>query len=283
MKKTVIKIHKAVYSPISDLITWRAIPSPTIEYLDPFLFLNHHGPQVYGPNNRGLPFGPHPHRGFETLTFILSGDISHKDSAHGENVIKAGGIQWMTAGRGLIHSEVSSQQFLKEGGKEEVLQLWMNLPSKYKMVDPAYIGLQKEEIPKIEDTTHKNTLHLISGNYQAHVGPINALTDLFTSTLEIHEGGAFSTDLPENSQVFLYLVNGNATVNNEKVSARELVQLSLEGNELDIVSKDGALFLYCYGSPFNEPKVSHGPFVMNTEDEIHEAIRDYQSGKFGHL
>src|SRR6187549_1845772 len=126
--RSIKKIHKAVYEPIADLVTYRAIPTASIDYIDPFLFLNHHGPQVYLPNNRGLPFGPHPHRGFETVTFILDGDIFHKDSGGYEGTILPGGVQWMTAGSGLIHSEVSSENFKKNGGPLEILQLWVNLP-----------------------------------------------------------------------------------------------------------------------------------------------------------
>ncbi len=181
MKKEVIKIHNAVYEPIADLTTWRAVPTHSIRHLDPFLFLNHHGPQEYPPQNNGLPFGPHPHRGFETLTFILQGDITHRDSATGESVIKAGGIQWMTAGKGLVHAEVSSDEFKKNGGMEEVLQLWMNLPAKYKMVDPSYKGLQADEIPNIEEDGGKVTIHLVSGQWKEHQGPIDSLTGLFTS------------------------------------------------------------------------------------------------------
>ena len=150
MLKPVLQIHNAHYEPIADLSTWRAMPTRSIDHLDPFLFLNHHGPQEYGPNNRGLPFGPHPHRGFETLTFVLQGDITHIDSVSGQSVITAGGIQWMTAGKGLIHAEVSSEEFKAKGGMEEVLQLWMNLPARHKMTEPKYIGLQKESIPEIQ-------------------------------------------------------------------------------------------------------------------------------------
>jgi len=161
--RTVIQKHRAVNAPIADLTTFRAIPTPSVEYLDPFLFLNHHGPQTYRPNNRGLPFGPHPHRGFETVTFILEGDILHKDSSGHESVIKAGGIQWMTAGSGLIHAEVSSGEFKKTGGPLAILQLCGNLPAKYKMTAPRYLGLQanvawlghfefsRQVYPKLED------------------------------------------------------------------------------------------------------------------------------------
>ena len=143
--KTIKANHKAEYQPIADLVTYRAMPTKqvTMNQLDPFIFLNHHGWQEYKPGNNGLPFGPHPHRGFETVTFILEGDLTHKDSSGAESVIKAGGVQWMTAGSGLVHAEISSEEFKKKGGPLEILQLWVNLPAKYKMTQPKYVGLQK--------------------------------------------------------------------------------------------------------------------------------------------
>ena len=191
MQKSVRRIHDAVYEPIADLAPWRAMPTHSIDHLDPFLFLNHHGPQEYGPNNNGLPFGPHPHRGFETLTFVLQGDITHKDSVSGESVITAGGIQWMTAGSGLIHAEVSSDEFKQRGGWEEVIQLWMNLPAKFKMTEPNYTGLQEADITAIEVAGGQGTLKLVSGTYGDHEGPIDSLTNLFTSTLTLREGAEF--------------------------------------------------------------------------------------------
>jgi redox-sensitive bicupin YhaK (pirin superfamily) len=138
--KTIRQQHAAYRDDIGDLITRRPLPGPGIDQLDPFLFLNHHGPQLYGPHNRGLPFGPHPHRGFETVTFILQGSLAHRDSGGHESVIHAGGVQWMTAGSGLIHAEVSPESFLENGGPLEILQLWVNLPSRLKMTRPAYAG-----------------------------------------------------------------------------------------------------------------------------------------------
>jgi quercetin 2,3-dioxygenase len=128
--KTIKKVHQPVRDDIADLTTRRALPTHSIDQIDPFLFLNHHGHQVYPPGNRGLPFGPHPHRGFETVTFILKGDIAHHDTGGHSSVIRSGGIQWMTAGRGLVHSEVSSEEFKETGGELEILQLWVNLPAK---------------------------------------------------------------------------------------------------------------------------------------------------------
>ncbi|MHA6247736.1 pirin family protein [Pontibacter sp. CAU 1760] len=159
--------HKAVSAPIGNLVTYRALPTREVEYIDPFLFLNHHGPQVYAPNNTGLPFGPHPHRGFETLTFILEGDIMHQDTGGGQSVIEKGGVQWMTAGSGLIHAEISSDKFKREGGPLEILQLWLNLPAKYKMVKPHYTGLQQHEIPVASNDNGKVKVNVIAGEWRS--------------------------------------------------------------------------------------------------------------------
>ena len=283
MNKNIVKIHQAVYEPIADLSTWRAMPTYSIRYLDPFLFLNHHGPQEYGPNNHGLPFGPHPHRGFETLTFVLHGDIMHKDSVTGESVIHAGGIQWMTAGKGLIHAEVSSPEFKQKGGMEEVIQIWMNLPAKYKMVEPKYIGLQKEGIPEIKLDNDRVTLNLVSGHYNEHQGPVDSLTSLFTSTLEMQAGGTFEIDMPQGSQVLFYVLNGAVELNGNRIETHQLAELSLEESGLTFSAVQDSQLILCYGQPFAEPIVAHGPFVMNTKEEIHQAMVDYQTGKLGRL
>ena len=147
--RTVSQIHPAYRDDIADLVTRRPVPGPGLDQVDPFLFLNHHGPQVYPPNNNGLPFGPHPHRGFETVTFVLEGELAHYDSGGHESVIGAGGVQWMTAGAGLVHAEVSPPEFKRDGGPLEILQLWVNLPARLKMTPPRYSGLQREQIPLV--------------------------------------------------------------------------------------------------------------------------------------
>src|SRR4051812_1688032 len=147
--RRVKQLHPSYRDDIGDLVTRRAIPGPGIEHLDPFLFLNHHGPQLYPPNNRGLPFGPHPHRGFETVTFILDGELSHLDSGGHESIIHPGGVQWMTAGSGLVHAELSPESFKQAGGPLEILQLWINLPARLKMTKPAYRGLGGGDIPGV--------------------------------------------------------------------------------------------------------------------------------------
>ena len=144
--------------------------------IDPFIFLNHHGPQNYGPDNKGLPFGPHPHRGMETVTIIMDGDISHKDSSGNDSVIESGGVQWMTAGKGLVHSEVSSENFMKKGGPLEILQLWVNLPARLKMTPPKYKGLQKDYIPTTSFDQGKVWAQVISGKLNETEGAFETLT-----------------------------------------------------------------------------------------------------------
>lgn len=276
------KTYTAVPAHMENLATWRAIPTNEVEYLDPFLFLNHHGPQDFPPNNTGLPFGPHPHRGFETLTFVIDGDVVHQDTGGGKDIIKAGGIQWMTAGSGLIHSEISSEEFKKKGGREEILQLWMNLPAKHKMTNPRYFGLQENQIPKISKDDGKVDIQLISGEWEGEKGAVDSLTNMTLTRIDLRKGGRFSVDIPAERTIFFYVVRGQVKINGEQeVAQRKLVEFAYEGATLEVEAQEEGILLLGHAEPFNEPVVSHGPFVMNTQDEIRQAIRDYQSGKMG--
>lgn len=273
--------HPAYRDDIADLITRRPVPGPGIEQLDPFLFLNHHGPQVYAPNNRGLPFGPHPHRGFETVTFILDGELSHLDSGGHESIIMAGGVQWMTAGAGLVHAELSPEAFKRSGGPLEILQLWVNLPGRLKMVPPAYTGLQRQQIPAIEVDGGRGTVNLISGEFHGQRGPIESLTGVAMMTVHLKPGGKVSLPTPPGRAVFLYTVKGEAQIDGEVVRLHHLVQLNDGPDSVTIEAQSVVTLLFGHAEPIGEPVVSHGPFVMNTRAEINQAIADYQQGKFG--
>jgi redox-sensitive bicupin YhaK (pirin superfamily) len=278
--RNVIQKHRAVNAPIADLVTYRAIPTQSVEYIDPFLFLNHHGPQVYRPKNNGLPFGPHPHRGFETVTFILEGDILHKDSGGHESVIQAGGIQWMTAGSGLIHAEVSSNEFKQTGGPLEILQLWVNLPAKFKMTEPRYIGLQQNEIPTTK-LAEGITVHAVSGDWSGTAGAVKPLADVALAWIDFSEGATITLPIAASRSIFFYVVRGSVRVNGTEAFARELVEFGRDGDELAIEALTDSVILLGHAEPFGEPVVSAGPFVMNTEGEIRQAYADYQQGKFG--
>lgn len=280
--RRVIAQHAAIRDDIGDLTTRRPLPGPGIEQLDPFLFLNHHGPQVYPANNRGLPFGPHPHRGFETVTFILEGSLAHADSADHQSVIRAGGVQWMTAGSGIVHAEISPPEFLSEGGPLEILQLWINLPARLKMSEPRYVGLQRDSIPAIA-LEGGGELRLIAGEHGEFTGSIETLTNVFMSTLSLPAGASNRLTVPGGRQIFLYVVDGEVSVGGESVRAQHLIELDRDGDGVDIETTTDARLLFGHADVIDEPVVSHGPFVMNTRDEIATAIDDYQAGRFGGL
>lgn len=273
-------LHKARYTPIADLVTYNALPAPSLPQIDPFLFLNHHGPQVYKTNNNGLPFGPHPHRGMETVTFIIDGDIMHQDSTGNESVIEAGGVQWMTAGRGLIHAEVSSTKFKKEGGPLEILQLWLNLPAKHKTTAPQYIGLQKNEIPVVQLADGVEA-QCIAGVWQQEKPAFETISDVAISTLYLKKGSSLKLNVSAERNIFFYMIRGEVMVNEVKASMLHLVDFTNQGEDLAIEALTDSIILFGHALPFNEPLVAHGPFAMNTMEEIQQAYADYQAGKFG--
>jgi redox-sensitive bicupin YhaK (pirin superfamily) len=275
MPRTVRNIHRAERDDIADLTTRRPLPSRSIRDLDPFLFLNHHGPQIYAPRNQGLPFGPHPHRGFETVTFILEGDLLHRDSGGHESVIAAGGAQWMTAGRGLVHAELSSPEFMERGGPLEILQLWVNLPARLKMTEPRYLGVQKDQVPHLR--VDGATVSLISGELSGRKGPVESLTGVWMSTVAVEPGASVLLPAPRGRTVFLYVARGALA----GIPAFHLVELNDDADDLELRSPEGATVLFGHAAPFKEPVVAQGPFVMNTREEIVQAIRDYHAGLFG--
>ncbi|MBN9318980.1 MAG: pirin family protein [Caulobacterales bacterium] len=281
--RSVLRVHAAYRDDIGDLVTRRPLPGPQIGQLDPFLFLNHHGPQTYAPNNRGLPFGPHPHRGFETVTFILEGELAHLDSGGHESIIRAGGVQWMTAGSGLVHAEVSPESFKRAGGPMEILQLWVNLPSRLKMTPPAYVGLQADAIPKIELNGGQATAELISGWLDGEIGPITSLTGVEMSGVRFQAGGVARLPAPADRAVFFYVVSGRVAVGETPVEHWKLVEFANDGDEIQISAISDAVILYGHADAIGEPVFSHGPFVMNTREEIIQAIEDYNAGKFGEV
>jgi redox-sensitive bicupin YhaK (pirin superfamily) len=276
--RTLRRLHRAVSDDIGDLRTQRPLPNEEIDQIDPFLFLNHHGPQVYGPNNHGLPFGPHPHRGFETVTFIVEGSLAHRDSGGHDSIIRAGGVQWMTAGRGLEHAELSPDDFLSSGGPLEILQLWVNLPKRLKMTEPRYVGLSAEQIPTVQG--EGAAIHVISGEYDHTRGPVSSPTGITMMTIDLDESAHVVLPAPRDHNVFLYVVRGQISIEGKDVPAMNLAEMNDDGDSVDIAAAQRSLLIFGHARPFGEPVVAHGPFVMNTHEEIIQAIRDYQAGFF---
>ncbi len=278
--RTLAARHAAHRDDIGNLVTRRPVPGPGLEQVDPFLFLNHHGPQTYRPGNAGLPFGPHPHRGFETVTVILAGSLAHHDTGGHASIIEAGGVQWMTAGSGLIHAEVSPPAFKRDGGAMEILQLWVNLPARLKMTAPRYTGLQADAIPALPVAGGQGAVNLIAGIFDDAEGPIRSLTGVTMATVRLAPGAAVDLPAPRGRSVLLYVVSGRVRIGDEPVERWTLVTLNDDGDAVQVMAEADAVLLYGHADPIAEPMVAHGPFVMNTREEIAQAIRDYQAGAF---
>ena len=279
--RNIKKLHKAEYRPIGDLETYSPLPTNKLQMIDPFIFLNHHGPQTYPPSNNGLPFGPHPHRGMETVTFIIDGDIAHKDSDGHYSVIESGGVQWMTAGKGLLHSEISSEEFKKEGGPLEILQLWVNLPQRLKMMEPKYKGRQEDEISIWKNKEETIKAQVVSGNFKGIRGAFDTPTSVDLSLVHFDKGSRVELEIPKTHNIFFYVVRGKLEVNEIEVPELHLAEFSKNSEVLDITAKENSILLLGHAEPFEENVVFGGPFVMNSEDEIRQAYADFKAGKMG--
>ena len=275
------EIHRSDSFPVAEHSMLQPLPSASLDYLDPFLLLHHHGPHTFAPGNSGLPFGPHPHRGIETVTFILAGDVAHRDNSGHESLITTGGVQWMSAGRGLIHAEQSSDAFKQNGGVMEMIQLWVNLPAKDKMGEPFYNGWQSADIPRVELDGGKVKIDLISGDWGQYKAAYSHAGGVHLYLLHMQAGGTFTTNIPSICDILFYNVHGRLLANDSVVEAHQLAEFDHDGDDLTIQATEDSLLLLGYARPLGEPVVSHGPFVMNTEAEIRQAYEDYRRGKFG--
>jgi redox-sensitive bicupin YhaK (pirin superfamily) len=216
------------------------------------------------------------------VTFILEGELSHLDSGGHESIIGEGGVQWMTAGRGLVHAELSPERFRKRGGPLEILQLWVNLPAALKMTTPAYRGLQGDEIPTVQADAGRVRIEAVSGSWAGVDGAFASLTGVEMAVVRLAPGARIELPIASGRTVFFYVVRGEAKVGETVVPAFSLAELS-DGDALALSADKDAVILLGHAHPIGEPVVAQGPFVMNSRDEIVEAIRDYQAGKFGGL
>tara|TARA_R110002049_G_scaffold25194_12_gene88625 strand:- start:810 stop:1679 length:870 start_codon:yes stop_codon:yes gene_type:complete len=280
------------YKAVSPLVNMGPIklrqPLPTegIENVDPFLLLHHYGPYAISEFNNPFDLGPHPHRGFEPITLLFKGEQLHRDSLGNEMVVKAGGVQWTTAGRGIIHAEAPTKDFVKKGGELEGIQLWLNLPAKYKMITPHYQHLEKEQIPFIISEDKKVQLNIVAGNQKDILGNIKTQTSVNVFTVNSEENGEMEIELPKNHQSLIYLLDGEISVNNSivlKKGENQMVTFNLDGEIIQFKATKKSTLLVLSGEPIKENVTQYGPYVMNTQTEILEAMRDYQQGKMGHL
>ena len=261
------------------------LPSQKIDLLDPFLLLHHANvkvPQHIDVKHAGV--GPHPHRGFSPVTFIFEGGVHHRDSRGNDNVVYAGGTQWMNAGMGVIHSERPPVDIHEMGSKQELIQLWVNTPAKNKMDAPVYIPLTKEETPVVESADGLTRIQVIAGELHTTKGPIVPLSEVNMFTVQMQKGATYFIPFAPTHNAFAYVLKGAIQINQaDSIDAFYMASFNKDGDGIEINALENSLLLVGTGEPLNEPVASHGPFVMNNQTELMEAFRDYQLGKMGVL
>lgn len=284
--KTIQHIVPSPFVNMGPIKLRQPLPTEGIENVDPFLLLHHYGPYAISEFNNPFDLGPHPHRGFEPITLLFKGEQLHRDSLGNEMVVKAGGVQWTTAGRGIIHAEAPTKEFVKKGGDLEGIQLWLNLPSTHKMMPANYQHLENEQIPKLFSEDNKVQLNIVAGNQSKKSGLIKTQTEVNVFTSIAKENGEMSIDIPENHQSLLYLLEGEILVNDTEILKKgehQMITFHQDGNSIKFKAKSQSTILILSGAPIKEKVTQYGPFVMNTQTEILEAMRDYNQGKMGYL
>src|SRR6266550_7613581 len=264
------------------MIVTRPFPTERLDHLDPFLLLDRMGPVTHGPGAaKGAP--DHPHRGFETVTYILEGAVEHGDSQGNRGHIGAGDVQWMTAGSGVIHSEMPSEEIRRDGGRMHGFQLWVNLPRRDKMMKPRYQELHASEIPTATSADGKVTVTVIAGESLGTKATIDTRTPIIYLHVRLAAGASFTQAIPESYNAFAFIVSGQAALGDRVARENDMIIFDRDGDTVTITTESGAELLLIGGVPLNEPIARYGPFVMNTEGEIRQAMIDYQSGRFGEI
>ncbi|MDN7671930.1 pirin family protein [Burkholderia oklahomensis] len=254
------------------------------EHLSPFLLLDYAGPARFEPTTRRRGVGRHPHRGFETVTIVYQGEVDHRDSTGAGGHIGPGDVQWMTAASGILHEEFHSEQFARNGGMLEMVQLWVNLPAKDKMSAPGYQTLLSDSIPSVELSDGAGRVRVIAGEFDGRRGPARTHTPLDVWDVRLEQGGRARFAVGEGRTLALVVLRGTVLVNgDEVVREAQFVQFARDGRDAEIEANNDATLLWLSGEPIDEPIVGYGPFVMNSEAEIRQAVDDFNSGRFGKM
>ena len=262
------------------------IPTNEVENVDPFILLHHYGPYAISEFNNPFDLGPHPHRGFEPITLLFDGEQLHRDSLGNESVVRAGDVQWTTAGRGIVHAEAPTKEFVKKGGTIEGIQLWLNLPAKYKMIPPAYQHVRNEDMQTIKDVSENINLKVVAGEQRGKFGVIKTQTEVNVFMIEAAGEGNIEIDIPTTHQSCVYLLDGELMVNDSKTLNKGAFQMAIfntDGNTIKLEVLKQSKLIVISGEPIEEKITQYGPYVMNTQTEILEAMRDFQQGKMGYL
>lgn len=265
----------------------RPFPQAGLTQVDPFLLLDHLGPVKWGPGE-GIGAPDHPHRGFETVTYLLSGGFQHKDSAGHAGKLNPGDVQWMTAGAGVVHSEMPSDEFMRDGGVMHGFQIWVNLPARDKMIAPRYQEIPASRIPEAVSADGRVKVRVIAGESLGRSAVIETRTPIYYLHFTLEPGGAIHQPVPAGFNALVYVISGEARAGKEAKRVREGQMARLGDGDVVVLACAAdatapADLLLLAGQPLNEPVARYGPFVMNTETEIRQAIRDYQEGRMGRI
>jgi len=249
--------------------------------VSPFLMLDYAGPADFPAASTPRGVGMHPHRGFETVTLLYQGEVEHHDTAGHGGLIGPGDVQWMTAAKGLLHEEMHSAAFTRRGGTFEAIQLWVNLPAKYKMIEPHYQSITSDRIPVVKLDDEGSVVRVIAGYYQGLKGPANTYTPINLWELRLLAGQTVELDFPENYTTLLFALKGSVKINNSAtINDAELAFFERLGKTITLTALKEATLLIMNGEPIDEPIAGYGPFVMNTQEEIRQAVEDFDAGRF---
>ncbi|MBC8410696.1 MAG: pirin family protein [Rhodobacteraceae bacterium] len=253
------------------------------KHISPFLLLDHAAPTYFPPTDKKLGVGEHPHRGFETVTMAIKGEVEHRDSSGGGGKISTGGVQWMTAGSGVVHDEFHSRDFAEKGGEFEMVQLWVNLPAKNKMTKPRYQSLDKKDFPivRLQDGTTK--LKIIAGNYGGLSSPTETFTKINIYEVEGHQNSEVKLNFDDGTNTLILQLAGSSIIGDQHLDKGYLGIFSRSGVSINLKTTEDSKILILNGEPIEEPLEAYGPFVMNTREELKVAFRDFQEGKMGSL
>ena len=251
--------------------------------ITPFLLLDYAGPHVFPPTDEPRGVGEHPHRGFEAVTVCYQGELEHRDSAGNSGSLGPGDVQWMTAARGLVHEEKHARAFAARGGTIEMVQLWVNLPRASKMLPPTYQDIRATDIPTVVVANGGGSVRVIAGTVDGHSGPAHTFTPVGLFDVRLNAGARAELSLVDGHNTALLVLRGRVTIDGQKVAERKMALLEPSGDRVTIEAADASDLLVVTGEPISEPVARYGPFVMNTREELVQAVQDYQSGRMGHL
>lgn len=252
--------------------------------MSPFYMLDYNAKIEFSARNEPRGVGVHPHRGFETVTIAYQGAVAHHDSAGNSGVIYPGDIQWMTAASGILHKEYHEEEFSKKGGIFQMVQLWVNLPAAYKMSAPKYQGIKKSELQQFTLPENAGIVEVIAGNYNGKKGSASTFSPIEMYNAHLHTGCKAKFNFPAHYNTGIVVIEGNVKVNGtETANTNQFVHFKNDGQEIELEALADSVILMLSGEPINEPIAAYGPFLMNTTAEIHQAIADYNNGKFGYL